>query len=154
MAKEKWSSLFWLGIAVCICVNSLWLSLGELHNPGPGFLSFCAGAILGVLALVVFLQSLKSPRGTKERSEPIWSNRQRGIKMLLALGSLFAYAVVMNYLGFLVSTILFLTFLLRVIEPQRWSVAIFGSLAASGAFYILFEIGLQSQLPKGYFQLF
>ena len=74
--------------------------------------------------------------------------------MVLAVIALLAYAVIMNYLGFLVSTFLFLVFLLKVIEPQRWSVALLGSLVASAAFYGVFELGLQSQLPKGPFQIF
>jgi hypothetical protein len=60
----------------------------------------------------------------------------------------------MNYLGFLISTFIFLAFLLRVIEPQRWSVALLGSLAASAAFYFIFEMGLKSQLPRGLIQIF
>jgi len=153
MTREKWSSLVWLGIAIYICVGSLRLSLGSFHNPGPGFLSFYAGLILGGLALVVHLQSRKDPAAKRE-PEPIWSNRQRGWKMVLTVVALLGYAVGMSYLGFLISTFIFLAFLLRVIEPQRWSVALLGSLAASGAFYLVFEMGLQSQLPKGPFQIF
>ena len=74
--------------------------------------------------------------------------------MVLTVVALLVYAVGMSYLGFLISTFIFLAFLLKVIEPQRWSVALFGSLAASGTFYLLFEMGLQSQLPKGPFQIF
>jgi len=153
MERDKWSSLVWLGIAILICVGSLKLSLGEFHNPGPGFLSFYSGLILGVLALVIHLQSRKA-RTTPKRDKPIWANRQKGFKMVLTVLALLAYAVIMNYLGFLVSTFIFLAFLLRVIEPQRWPVALFGSLVASLAFYFLFELGLQSQLPKGPFQVF
>ena len=69
--------------------------------------------------------------------------------MVLTVLALLGYAVIMNYLGFLVSTFIFLVFLLRVIEPQRWPVALLGSLAASAAFFCIFELGLQSQLPKG-----
>ena len=135
MTREKWSSLVWLGIAIYICVGSLRLSLGTFHNPGPGFLSFYAGLILGGLALVVHLQSRKAPSAKRE-AEPIWRNRQRGWKMVLTVLALLVYAVGMNYLGFLISTFIFLAFLLKVIEPQRWSVALLGSLAASGVFYL------------------
>jgi putative tricarboxylic transport membrane protein len=127
--------------------------LGSFHHPGPGFLSFYAGLILGGLALVVHLQSRKAASAKKE-AEPIWSSRQRGWKMVLTVVSLLFYAVGMNYLGFLISTYIFLAFLLKVIEPQRWSVALLGSLAASAVFYLVFEMGLQSQLPKGLFPIF
>jgi len=153
MGRDKWSSLVWLGIAIFICVGSLRLSLGEFHNPGPGFLSFYAGLILGALAVVIHLQSGKG-RPADKKDKPIWASRQRGFKMVLTVLALLAYAVIMNYLGFLVSTFIFMAFLLRVIEPQRWTVALFGSFVASMAFYFLFELGLQSQLPKGPFHIF
>jgi putative tricarboxylic transport membrane protein len=155
MGRDKWSSLVWCGMGIFICVGSLRLSLGELHHPGPGFLSFYAGLILGVLALVIHLQSRKAPSAHKRAEpEPIWRSGQRGWKMVMTVGALLAYAVLMNYLGFLISTFVFLAFLLRVIEPQRWSVALLGSLAASVAFYCVFEMGLKSQLPKGLIRIF
>jgi putative tricarboxylic transport membrane protein len=138
-----------------ICIGSLRLSLGELHNPGPGFLSFYAGLILGALALVIHFQSRKASSAHKKAEpEAIGRNAQRGWKMVMTVGALLAYAVLMNYLGFLISTFIFLAFLLRVIEPQRWSVALLGSLAASAAFYFIFEMGLKSQLPRGLIQIF
>ena len=153
MGRDRWSSLVWLGIAIFICAGSLKLSLGTFHNPGPGFLSFYAGLIVGVLALVVHLQSRRIP-SSDEKSPPLWMDKSRGRKMVLTVLALLGYAVIMNYLGFLMSTLVFLVFLLRVIEPQRWPVALLGSLAASTAFFCLFEFGLQSQLPKGPFGIF
>jgi putative tricarboxylic transport membrane protein len=153
MGREKWSSLVWLGVGLFICVGSRRLSLGDFHNPGPGFLSFYAGLILGALALVVHLQARRAP-SVDNKDKPIWTNRQKGFKMVLTVLALLAYAVGMNYLGFLVSTFIFLVFLLRVIEPQRWWVALLGSLVASVAFYFIFDFGLQSQLPKGLFRIF
>ncbi len=155
MEREKWSSLVWLGVGIWICIASLMLSLGEFHNPGPGFLSFFAGLIMAGLALIVHLQSRQArPGKKKENPEPIWADRAKGMKMVLTVAALLVYAVVMNYLGFLIGTFLFLAFLLKVIEPQRWSVALLGSLVASAAFYGIFEFGLQSQLPKGLFPIF
>jgi putative tricarboxylic transport membrane protein len=153
MGRDKWSSLVWLGIGLFICIGSWRLSLGTFHNPGPGFLSFFAGLIVGGLALVVHLQSRRALPVDKT-VPPLWTNRSRGWRMVLTVLGLLAYAVIMNYLGFLASTFLFLVFLLKVIEPQRWSVAVLGSLAASAAFYCVFELGLQSQLPKGLLKIF
>jgi putative tricarboxylic transport membrane protein len=153
MERDKWSSLVWLGMGLFICIGSLRLSLGTFHNPGPGFLSFFAGLIVGGLALVVHLQSRRAPAGDKKVA-PLWTNKTRGRRMILTALALLAYGVIMNYIGFLPSTFLFLVFLLRVIEPQRWPVALLGSLAASIAFYCIFELGLQSQLPKGVLKIF
>jgi putative tricarboxylic transport membrane protein len=154
MERDKWSSLVWLGLGIIICIGSLQLSLGEVHHPGPGFLSFYAGLLMAGLALLVHFQSRRASSAPKVKGKPLWTHRQRGMKMVLTVLALLAYAAIMNYLGFLVSTFFFLVFLLKVIEPQRWSVALLGSLVASVAFYGVFELGLQSQMPKGPFQIF
>jgi putative tricarboxylic transport membrane protein len=73
---------------------------------------------------------------------------------MVTVVALLIYAIGMEYLGFLLSTFIFLAFLLKFIEPQRWTVAIFGSLLASVASYLIFEIWLQSQLPRGPFEIF
>lgn len=153
MNKENWIILVWLGLAIFICIGSVRYSLGSLHNPGPGFLSFIAGVILGVLALIVHLQSRgKLSRGEMEK--PLLRNKDRTLKMVLTIIALLAYSVGMNYIGFLISTTIFVVFLLWVIEPQRWYTVIFGSVTVSLSAYCIFEWLLEVSLPKGFFQFF
>ena len=71
--------------------------------------------------------------------------------MVFTTLALLAYGFGMDYLGFLVSTFIFLVFLLRMIEPQRWSLVLLESALASGISYLVFDIWLQAQLPKGIF---
>jgi len=150
MGRERWGSLVWLGIGIVISVASYRLAVGTFRNPGPGFLPFITGVILTFLSLIVFVQSRGA--GNEGSRKPFLVNRQRAWKATLTLISLLVYAVTMNYLGFLVSTTLFLAFLLWAVEPQRWYVVIFGSLLASVASFTIFEILLKSPLPKGIFE--
>jgi len=149
MRKEEGSSLVWLGLAVLICIGSLRLSLGSFQNPGPGFFPFIAGLVLGTLAATVFFQARRAAAGARETSKPLWTSPSGVKKVVLTTMVLLGYALSMNYLGFLISTFLFLTFLLRTIEPQRWGMVILESLLASGISYLVFEIWLQAQLPRG-----
>lgn len=153
MGRDKWSSLFWVGVGVLICILSIRLSLGTLRSPGPGFLPFISGALLGGLALVVHLQ-VRRKNSSLQETKPIWRDPRRGLRMILTFIVLLAYAVGMEYLGFLISTFLFIAFLLKFIEPQRWTVVLFGSILASGVSYCIFELILQVQLPKGPFEIF
>jgi putative tricarboxylic transport membrane protein len=152
MSREEGSSLVWLGIAILICIGSLRLSLGSFRNPGPGFFPFIAGLIVAVMALAIHLQSRRKA-SAKETQEPLWADKKRIQKMVFTTLALLAYGVGMDYLGFLVSTFLFLAFLLRMIEPQRWSLVLLESALASGISYLIFDIWLQAQLPKGIFQI-
>ncbi len=153
MGREAWSSLFWMMIGIIICIFSAKLTLGTLRSPGPGFLPFATGAILTGLSFIYHLQSRKT-LVADEKPKPIWKEKNRGIKMLLTVLALLIYAVTMEYIGFLMSTFVFLAFLLRFIEPQRWSVVLWGSLLTSSASFLIFEVLLQCQLPRGPFQIF
>ena len=150
MERERWGSLVWLGVGIVICIGSYGLSVGTFRNPGPGFLPFITGAILTLLSLILYLQTRK-PGEDSRTDKPFFTNRTRAWKASLALIVLLAYAIGMDYLGFLVSTTIFLAFLLWVVEPQRWYIMIFGSILASVVSYTIFEILLKSPLPKGIF---
>ena len=145
--KDWVSALFWILVAISICFGSVRLDLGELHKPGPGFFSFVAGAILGILSLIVFVQSFKSVPGDEKK--PFWLNPQRRIKMVCLVLALILYAIGMNYVGFFLSTLLFLGFLLKSIDPQRWSVVLAVSVLATVISYGIFHYWLDVQLPTG-----
>jgi hypothetical protein len=151
MDRHKLGSLAWLIFGILICFGSIRLSLGNFHNPGPGFLPFITGAILTGLSFVVFVQSGRSGKA-KRGQKPFIIDRQRAWKATLTLIALLAYAIGMDYLGFLVSTTIFLAFVLWAVEPQRWYIVIFGSILASVASFTIFEILLKSPLPRGIFE--
>jgi putative tricarboxylic transport membrane protein len=152
MNREEGSSLVWLGLAIIICIGSLRLSLGSFQNPGPGFFPFIAGLVVGVLAATMYFQARRAAAASaKETKRPLWTNPGGVKKVVLTTIALLVYAIGMGYLGFLISTFIFFVFLLRTIEPQRWGLVILESLLASGISYVIFEIWLQAQLPRGFF---
>jgi putative tricarboxylic transport membrane protein len=145
---DQMSSLLWLALAFYIGIESLRLPLGSWRDPGPGFLPLGAGIGLAILSLTVFSQARFR---TEERTRQGWYSPERWKSLLVILGVLFGYALFLDFLGFLVSTFLLLVMLFRFVEPQRWVVAIGGSALASIASYIVFEVWLKTQLPKGIF---
>ena len=143
---DQISSLVWLAFAVCIGVESLRLPLGTWRDPGPGFLPLGSGIFLGIFAGIAFFQARMrdedKPRGS-------WYSPERSKSLLLILGALFGYALVLDALGFLVSTFILLLVLFRFVEPQKWIVVIGGSALASITCYVVFELWLKTQLPRG-----
>jgi putative tricarboxylic transport membrane protein len=139
------ANLIWLILSVAICVESWRLSIGGFHQPGPGFLIFFAGALLGILSLISLIQCLKErePEGPK-----IWA-QVNFLKFGLLVGVLFLYTILLPKLGFLLGTFLLLLFLFRVVEPYRWRKVFFASLLTIGVIYGFFVIILESRLPKG-----
>ncbi len=143
---DRTSSLVWLFLAIYICVESVRLPLGSWRDPGPGFFPLGTGILLGILCLVCYFQA---PQKKSEEAREPWYPKERWKSLIMILAVLFAYAVFLEILGFLLLTFLLLVFLFRAIEPQKWVVAIGGSALASLICYAVFELWLKTQLPKG-----
>ena len=145
--RDFFSSLFWLAIGAGVCYGGYDLELGTLHDPGSGFMFFWLGMIMMGLSLSIFVRALREKQETSE-IRSIWAGVQWP-KIVAVLIALFLYAYTFDILGFIPGTVLLLIFLFKAIEPQRWSIAIFGAVVSSLAAYVVFKLWLGSQLPKG-----
>jgi len=144
---DRTSSLVWLGFALYICFESFRLPLGSIRDPGPGFRPLLVGGFLAGLSIICFLQARGGPSGEPKGS---WYSAERWKNLVWILLALLVYAVILDFLGFLVSTFLLLVVLFRFgMEPQRWVWAVGGSVIASVSCYAVFELWLRTQLPKG-----
>ena len=139
------ANFFWLALSAAVCIESIRLKIGSFHAPGPAFLPFFAGLLLGILSFISLVQSLKEK---EEKGTRIWGNVSP-LKLILMLVILFLYTALLKTMGFLIGTFLLLIFLFRVVEPLRWRTVLIASLLTIGTAYLLFGILLESQLPKG-----
>ena len=120
------------------------LPLGRLSRPGPGMYPLLLALILGVLSFILFLRpSQRRPSGEAEEERG-----RRKTKVVYVLGVLLIYAFFFPLLGYLLSTFLFLLLLKPVIE-KKWSFVLAGALLVTLASYLVFDILLQAQLPRG-----
>jgi len=139
-------NIFWLVLSTAVCAESWRLHVGGVHAPGPGFLPFYAAILLGLLALISLLQTLKGAKGS---ASEIWGGIHFG-KLVILLGTLFLYVILFDWLGFLLGTFLLLLVLFRIIEPYGWKTVLFSSLLTTAGTYFFFVILLESRLPKGF----
>lgn len=144
---DRISGIFWLLFSVFISIESYRLGLGNLHQPGPGFIFFWTAAAMGVLSIAVSVRAWARKK-SREPEGPIFS-KENFLKIVFVLFSLFLYAFFMETLGFIPVTLLLFIFLLGMIEKKRWGLTIFVSVVVTGISYLVFEIWLKSQLPKG-----
>jgi putative tricarboxylic transport membrane protein len=144
---DRISGPFWFIFSVFISYESYKLGLGALRHPGPGFFFFWTGIVIASLSLVVIVRSFKKRPG--EEAIPSIFGKWIITKLVLVLISLFLYALLMEWLGFLIVTLLLFIFLLGAIEKKRWPIVVLVSLIVTALSYLIFEVGLQSQLPKG-----
>jgi len=144
---DQSSSLFWLVAAIGIVFLSLKYGVGTFHEPGPGFITFFAGAILIVLSLALFFSNF---RNQADRSSlwSLWAGLETG-KVLYVILLLVAYIFFLKPAGFLISTFLLLILLFRVKGSYRLKTILLMSLLVTAGSYLVFEIWLKAQLPKG-----
>jgi len=145
---DKISSLIFLLFAAYICIESLRLPLGSWRDPGAGFLPLGSGLCLGILSIVAYFQARF--RAGEDVWRP-WYSKERRKSLLIILGLLFAYALILEFLGFLLGTFILLLMLFRLVEQQKWVVAVGGSAIASIVSYAVFQVWLKTQLPRGIF---
>ena len=99
--------------------------------------------------MVVLITALAAKKENGPVKENFLPERDSLKKLLLALVALFTYVLVLKYLGFVLTTFLFMVFLLRFIEPQRWIVVFTAAILTSGIAYLIFNLWLKVQLPRG-----
>jgi hypothetical protein len=133
------SGAFFLGLSLLVIWESLRVGLGTSIMPGSGFIPFCMGIILLFLSLMLIYQDWQTPR--KTRTLPL--------KVILALSFLFVYSMVLNTLGFFVSTFFLVLALFRLGEARRWWVLMGMSVIVTILVYLIFGRLLQVFFPPG-----
>ena len=147
-SRDIISSLFWLVVGIGICYEAYQLELGTLRDPGSGFMFSWAGIVMIGLSVGILIQATRKKSVPGEFNKVLWTEI-RWKKIVIVLAALFLYAYVFSTLGFILSTILLLTFLFKAVEPQSWTKAILGAIISTLSAYALFHLWLGSQLPRG-----
>ncbi len=135
------SGFFFFGLYLLILWESLRLGVGSTAEPGSGFLSFCGGVVLAVLSLSFVYKNWNSRKSRQTHSR----------RVLLAILSLFVYSLVLDTLGFVISTFFFVGILFYLGEPRRWWTLLGMSALTTLLGYFIFGIVLKVYFPKGPF---
>jgi putative tricarboxylic transport membrane protein len=144
---ELWGGLLGLGLALFTTRAGWSLGVGSVNDPGSGFMLFYIGLLMCVLATALIISAFTEGGPTFASR---WSGA-RWTKPLVVIASLSAFAVALDYVGFLISAIALLLLLLRLVDPVRWSLALpVGVLAPVVVWWVL-KKGLLIQLPSGVF---
>jgi len=143
------NDLVWITFAFVVCLGGLKLGFGSFHAPQAGFMPFLAGLLLGILAIVDLVQGFLRKWERDKSDKVIWADIHWG-KLFITLSALILYTFLFTTLGFLIGTFFLLRFLYQVMERKSWRVVLFASGVTTGLFYVVFKIGLDSQLPRGF----
>jgi putative tricarboxylic transport membrane protein len=111
---------------------------------------FWSGALVGILAGVLLIQDIVShrvPAQEEGREKVTWKS------IALTLFFFLVYILVLEHLGYIIATILFVGIILKVIEKKGWFLSSWVAVVMALASYYIFKVWLQAELPKGFLGL-
>ncbi|MBI5604551.1 MAG: tripartite tricarboxylate transporter TctB family protein [Deltaproteobacteria bacterium] len=147
---DQTSSLFWLVVGIGIALGSLRYGFGDFLSPGAGFITFFAGAILSLLSICLFIASVRR-REPRKGLGKLWEGREVG-KVFYVILLLTVYTLSLKFLGFLIATFLLLVLLFRIKAAYRLLKIVLIALLITAGTYLVFQVWLKVQLPKGLLQ--
>ncbi len=141
--RDSLVALVALGFGVAAAHEAGQLPFGGLHNPGPGFFPWLLGVFFSLLSLVLLVQAvLRSPRLAGEGGGRVGN-------VLWLLAALALYVAVLDPVGYPIATFLLVLFMLRVLEPHPWPLALALAVLGAGGSYLVFAVWLSVPLPPG-----
>ncbi len=146
--NDSVSSLFFLCLGLVFVGGGLKMGLGPLNAPGPGFFPVVIGGVFSLLSGALFVTASRR-RGVPEEKS-FWRLRGSWVKVLLCLLALVFYMAFLDYLGYLLTTTIFLFFLLKFVGKKGWAASFFIAVAVSLGSYVIFKKGLGVSLPRGW----
>jgi len=132
-----------LALGASAVFESSKLAFGTIHSPAPGFFPWWTSVLIVLLALVLLIQALTL------RSGAAGERPGRIAKVAALLIVLSAYTFLLDPLGYPLCTFLLVLFMLRAIDPQRWTVALGMAVISAVGSYVVFAVWLSVPLPRG-----
>lgn len=141
------SGIFFMGIGIFFSLYARFVEIGTWNEPGPGFLPFWAGITITVMAAFLFIGSFK---GKDPLRPPFFPETDSWKRVLITFLALIVYNLLLNPLGFFLTTLFFVGFLVRFIFPQSIFRTLVVAIASAIVARLLFINFLETQLPKGF----
>ncbi|OGP58051.1 MAG: hypothetical protein A2162_11280 [Deltaproteobacteria bacterium RBG_13_52_11b] len=147
---EIFPMLFWIGMGAFVVTYAYSLGLNSVHGPGPGLMPFIVGLLLCLVSLYLLVSGLMKKDAVGETHKGEEKRGNLGA-ISLVVGSLIAYALLMERLGFLITTPLLLMALFLGSGARKWRFIVFTSILTSLIVYFAFTY-LRIRLPAGIFR--
>jgi hypothetical protein len=141
MRVEKALNLFWIVLGIAIASLAPRYSLLDAAGPGGGFLPLVTGLIIALCGLSLLFSS--------GDASPDWPAASVWARMGAIVVGLGAIAIVMPYLGFILTVIPVMIVLMQAVERQSWVTVLIVSVVSTIGVYFLFTRLLGTSLPRG-----
>lgn len=132
------------GLVVMVDSYQLGATWGE-DGPLPGYFPFYVGLLICISSTMVLLRGIRN----RALAEESFVSRGELKKILVVLVPSIIYVGIIAYLGFYVSSVLFIAYFMRSLGKYSWLMVVSVSVGVIVAFFLTFEIWFSVPLPKG-----
>ena len=119
-------------------------------GPGPAFLPFWLAVILAIFATILFVSAWRRP-ATEEDHHSIFPGKTALIAITLVMVGLGLYIFLIEVLGYLSDTFLFIVFLMKAVEREKWPLTLMIAVGTTALLFITFQFLLKITLPSNMF---
>jgi putative tricarboxylic transport membrane protein len=143
---DLYCGVFWLLFGLFVSGASLLdLGLGSFSHPDPGLFPFLIGVIMSLVALISIIVAIAA--GRKDPTFGKWPSFS--MKIPITIGVLCLYSLVLECLGYLISTSILLIYIFKFPASRNWRMSFLMTVAVMAVSYYFFVVLLKSQLPGG-----
>jgi putative tricarboxylic transport membrane protein len=119
-------------------------------GPGPAFLPFWLSVLLAVFAMILFVSAWRR-QATEKDNNSIFPGKQALLAITLVLVGLAVYILLIEVLGYLADTFLFIVFLMKAVEREKWPLTLMVAVSTTAVLFITFQFLLRITLPSNMF---
>jgi putative tricarboxylic transport membrane protein len=156
--KEMAGSIVLILFSMTFLIYTTRYPLETWESPGPAVFPLILGGVLLILASWQLLRAFLAPKpavparekGSNIRAfEKFLHDNTGETKVLTLTAMLILYILMMQWIGFFVSTFLLVVFTSRLMEAKDWGRPIVLSAGVGLFCYLLFEVWIKLSFPRG-----
>ena len=119
-------------------------------GPSAGFLPFWLAVLLALFATILFISAWRR-QATEKDNDSLFPEKQALLAIMLVLVGLAVYILLIEVLGYLVDTFLFIVFLMKAVEREKWPLTLMIAVGTTVVLFLTFQFLLKITLPSNMF---
>lgn len=138
-----------LALSGYVIRESWMMPASATFGPGSGFLPLWLGILMAVLAAILIATAwLRRPDPGDKAPFPAGRALLRVTAVMVGLG---VYISLMEVLGFVLNTFLFVAYLMLAVEREKMKLTMLVAVLTTAGLYLVFQVLLGITLPKSMF---
>jgi putative tricarboxylic transport membrane protein len=134
-------------LAIVLLFQARGLSIWGEDGPSEGFFPFVLSMLLGILSAVILIQAFVKSRQASESIRILGPKKRKFFSYII---SFFIFGFIFSKVGYSVTLVTFLIFILRIVERQPWKLTLIVTVLSVICSYFAFDVFLKVSMPEGF----